>query len=459
MNARRIGRLKPGSPTIVAGVVLSGCTAVALTAAWSLGLFHRPAASDPDGDARPPIAADLLADGREQFTRIRHAEGAVDPKVTAHRLFNARSCAECHRQGGVGGAGPNEHNVQLLAGLTFSRVSPSRLVSTGGSTVLHRQSLAAEYADWRDQLIERLAPRLSDLVTSSGGFAVGTSKSKSEPLALGKFGPFEERNTPPLFGMGLIESIPQSAIDENALRQPAHVRGRAPRLKEGGFGRFGWKSNNATLLAFNENACAVELGLTTPGFAPATFRPSEMAPAAVRPGFGSRSHHERREPVMMSAYDVKALTHYVASLPAPRQVIDPEKRHEAAEGERHFNDIGCAVCHTPNLGGVNGLYSDLLLHNVGTRGGASFYGGSPSESGPDPRSFDFVRADEFRTPPLWGVADSGPYLHDGSVSTLEAAIFAHKGQAIHSGERFLHSLTVDERAAIVAFLKSLRAPL
>jgi CxxC motif-containing protein (DUF1111 family) len=452
MNARRTGRL--GSPTIVAGIVVLGCTAVALTAARSLGLFGP--ASDPEGGARPQGAADLFADGREQFTRIRHADGAVDPKVTAHRLFNARSCAECH--GGVGGAGPNENNVQLLTGLSFSRVSPSRLVSTAGSAVLHRRSLAPEYADWREQLIERLAPRMPARVSSGGGKAVD----------MRQFGPFEERNTPPLFGLGLIESIPQSAIDANALSQLAHVRGRAPHLKEGGFGRFGWKSNNATLLAFNENACAVELGLTTPGFAPATFRASEMAPSAVRPGSGSQSHVERREPVMkaaappappdMSAYDVTALTHYVASLPAPRQVISASKRREIAAGERYFRDVGCAACHTPNLGGVTGLYSDLLLHSIGTKGGGSFYGGSPSESGPDPRSFDFVRSDEFRTPPLWGVADSGPYLHDGSAATLEAAIFAHLGQAVHSNEQYLNSLTGDERAAIIAFLESLRAP-
>ena len=68
------------------------------------------------------------------------------------------------------------------------------------------------------------------------------------------------------------------------------------------------------------------------------------------------------------------------------------------------------------------------------------------------------RPDEWKTPPLWGVADSAPYLHDGSARTLEAAIEAHAGEARNVMERYRKKINADDRRAIVAFLKTLRAP-
>ena len=37
--------------------------------------------------------------------------------------------------------------------------------------------------------------------------------------------------------------------------------------------------------------------------------------------------------------------------------------------------------------------------------------------------------EEWKTPPLWGVADSAPYFHDGGSPTLDAAIRRHEGDA------------------------------
>jgi CxxC motif-containing protein (DUF1111 family) len=64
---------------------------------------------------------------------------------------------------------------------------------------------------------------------------------------------------------------------------------------------------------------------------------------------------------------------------------------------------------------------------------------------------------EWRTAPLWGVADSAPYLHDGRAATLEEAIEAHGGEAANAAGRF-HELAPDQRVALIAFLKTLRAP-
>ncbi len=128
------------------------------------------------------------------------------------------------------------------------------------------------------------------------------------------------------------------------------------------------------------------------------------------------------------------------------------------------------------LGEVTGIYSDLLLHDMGTeledpvpassgriRGGSadpSFTGGYFGGSGPSgPDVFvDVPPAARrlWRTPPLWGVANSAPYLHDGRAATLEDAIMAHSGEAIPA-RKYFTSLPAAHRAKILAFLKSLTA--
>ena len=97
-------------------------------------------------------------------------------------------------------------------------------------------------------------------------------------------------------------------------------------------------------------------------------------------------------------------------------------------GRRLFAEVGCATCHAPTLGDVRGIYSDLLLHDMGQSlsDSGSTYGidGPDTPEGPTPR--------EWRTPPLWGYRDSGPYLHDGRAQDLEEAV----ALARRAGQRF-----------------------
>ena len=104
---------------------------------------------------------------------------------------------------------------------------------------------------------------------------------------------------------------------------------------------------------------------------------------------------------------------------------------------------------------MEGLYSDLLLHRMGLDlQGGGFYYGSPV---PTSVAASMPMADEWRTPPLWGVADSGPYLHDGRAGTLDEAIQLHGGQGSRAALAF-GRLTPPQREQVVAFLKTLRAP-
>jgi CxxC motif-containing protein (DUF1111 family) len=148
------------------------------------------------------------------------------------------------------------------------------------------------------------------------------------------------------------------------------------------------------------------------------------------------------------------ITAFVASLPRPKEADAGAAAHE---GKKVFANIGCANCHTPDLGSVDGIYSDLLLHRMGQtlQGGGSY--GQPPPEDPNSRPHDGPLADEWRTPPLWGVADSAPYMHDGRANTLEQAIQFHGGQAASSAHLFAHLPTV-ERTQLISFLKNLRAP-
>lgn len=64
---------------------------------------------------------------------------------------------------------------------------------------------------------------------------------------------------------------------------------------------------------------------------------------------------------------------------------------------------------------------------------------------------------EWRTPPLWGVRDSAPYMHDGRAGSLEQAVAFHGGEAQLSANRFFR-LPPEEQASVLTFLRSLVAP-
>lgn len=243
---------------------------------------------------------------------------------------------------------------------------------------------------------------------------------------------FELRQTPHTFGLGLIERIPESAIVANA--DPADtnrdgIAGRARRLTDGRLGRFGWKAGVPSVREFVRDALSNELGLTVPTVAGETF--------------GNRTDNDRVADPEATPETLDDLAFFIASLAPP-----PRTRTDAAQedlGEAVFNRVGCAACHRPSLPDDQGrpvaLYSDLLLHDVAADNARGVADGD-------------VRTREFRTAPLWGLARSAPYMHDGRASTVEAAIAAHHREG-ETASRAVSALPVGDRAALVAFLRSL----
>jgi CxxC motif-containing protein (DUF1111 family) len=243
------------------------------------------------------------------------------------------------------------------------------------------------------------------------------------------------RNAPALFGLGLIDTIPDATILAEAERQAAggSVRGLAHRVTDASgterIGRFGWKSQLARLDEFVGDAFRSELGITNP-LAPEDF---VTPPPDARCG-GTRSHPEDDGSL------VRAVTAYISSLEAPTGRAEQTRPAGAAI----FRQIGCAECHTPSLPGADvnvPLYSDLLLHDVGPTLDDGVVQGQATGR-------------HWRTTPLWGLRMRGRLLHDARAASIPAAVMAHAGEAADHVTRF-RALTVAEREALLAFLGEL----
>ncbi|MFO0801555.1 MAG: di-heme oxidoredictase family protein [Gemmataceae bacterium] len=204
--------------------------------------------------------------------------------------------------------------------------------------------------------------------------------------------------------------------------------------------KFGWRQF-ARLDDFVAAACANELGLGTPYREQAAPLTGNKSGCAAGPG----------QEVFCS------LVSFVKTLPKPVQVDGPE----VEQGRAVFANVGCAICHVPNMGGVKGVFSDFLLYTLEDPqphgSGRGDYTQPPAELNLASRSDDDPKPAEWKTPALWGVADSAPYLHDGSARSLKEAILRHRGDATLVLKRF-EEASPAEQGALLAFLGSLKAP-
>jgi CxxC motif-containing protein (DUF1111 family) len=352
-------------------------------------------------------------------------------------VYNATSCVQCHSEGGVGGSGGLKHNVT-----TFS--IPAARPGKPTTGVIHAHATSDRYQE--------------NLTHAHGALPHLERPTLKEIQELERTRPnlvqVGQRNTPALFGAKLIDELPDRVILANERAQKLRWRdpdgrgltvpvGRALVLADGRVGKFGWKAQSSSLLAFVQAACANELGLGNPGQA----QPVPLVEASYRaPGLD------------LTTQQCQQMAAFIAALPRPLKKTPDgvQGQQSVARGRQLFNSIGCAECHVPDLGSIEGVYSDFLLHRMG--GDLVGDGGSYNAPQPSPSpGLDSPLSDEWRTPPLWGVADSAPYLHDGRAATLQEAIMLHGGQAAESLRKF-RGQSVGQQADLINFLKSMRAP-
>jgi CxxC motif-containing protein (DUF1111 family) len=407
-------------------VVLLGALLVAQFPAGRMGTqtgrqaVVRPAseqAPPQDGGSRPgdPLPNLTAAEfeefrlGLDDFLEVETAREGLGP------AFNGTSCAGCHSVPAVGGTSTiaEVRAAYHGPGGEFSALDPS------GQSLFHLFSIPSHAC-------QPVIP------------AEATIVARRVPI--------------PLFGAGLVEAIPDEsilALEDPSDRDGDGVSGRAAIVVDLAtgrqrVGRFGWKGQHATLLAFGADAYRNEMGITNALF------PDEMAMGISPQNMRRCDRVPDPEDVREPATGRRGIDNFASFMkllaPVARGSIGPA----SGDGERVFSAIGCAACHTPRLyTGPNpsphfnqravDLFSDLLLHDVGTGDGIAQEAGAP---------------DEIRTPALWGLRLRRPLLHDGSAPTIEAAIVRHRSEADQARVAF-ELLTVDDRAALLAFLRSL----
>jgi CxxC motif-containing protein (DUF1111 family) len=351
----------------------------------------------------------LFADGRTVFATEEEPDEGLGP------VFNGQSCGQCHSRGAIGGAG--------------SDLSLTRVTRIGGM-------VNGKYSD----------------LTEFGGPVIQSRSNKEFNPSFPhprEYAPKEAqfvsfRITTPLFGLGLMEAIPEADIVARANRKFGDgVAGTInwvtnPETGKTEIGRFGWKSQVSTISVFAADAYVNEMGITTPLF------PNEELPQgmALAPGADPVGDPEDAE-------DTRAFVDFMRFLAPPSR---SPLSIVAQQGERLFGTTGCANCHAPEYttgDNVNpalhrqkvNLYSDLLVHKMGSSLADGIIQGK-------------AQGDQFRTAPLWGVSKRQFLLHDGRATTFDAAVSYHGGEAAIAAGRYF-AASESDRTAIRTFLSSL----
>lgn len=408
-RGRGFGQRFPGGPPILVAAVLllfPACDA----------LFTEP---PDDADVLDGPLPGLTPEERDAFVAGDEAfERSFSPSEGLGPIFNNSSCGNCHSGDGRG----RPENALIRIG-----VPPDMARDAGG-------------------------PQIQDRAVSG---AVPERVPDGIPLSV--------RIPPPVFGVGLVEAIPEETI--LALADPADedgdgISGRpnwveppdwVPEDEPGGgpgrvLGRFSRKAQISTLLQQVVEAYHQDMGLTT-DFLP---EENENRQSGVRTGAADRAPDPE-----VPASEVQAVLEYIRMLapPAPGEMT-PDRRR----GEELFGEIGCAECHVPEL--ETGphriralssrpvrLYSDLLLHDMG-------------EELADGRPDGSASGREWRTAPLWGLrvvrdflAGDAFFLHDGRARTVEEAVLYHGGEA-EAARRAFEALSAGAREDLLGFVRS-----
>jgi CxxC motif-containing protein (DUF1111 family) len=362
------------------------------------------------GEPLRGLPRDLLARfhaGKTAFEAAEDVPGGLGP------VFNDTACAKCHTQGAVGGG---NDRLETRYGLVTNGVF-NPLAQFDG-TLVHAKGIGL----------------------FNGVNFVGEVVPPEANVVAG-------RRVNPLFGLGLVDAVPDQFLKDLAQFEQDFTpmtAGRAnvvtdvasgqPRV-----GRFGWKCQIGTVLTFAANAYQNEIGVTTPFFPNENCPQGDCALLAANPA--QTNPNDTNETPMMFADFITFLA------PPPQRPVFRETRL----GETTFLGIGCADCHLPvmrtgpnEVAALDGVdffpFSDFLLHDMGSLNDGISQSGATGQ--------------EMRTAPLWGARIRTSFLHDGRAKTLREAILAHDGQGLTARNRFA-SLNERQKADLLAFINSL----
>ncbi len=444
----------------------------------------------------------------QRFTRTPRFDLDAYADIVPARITgpNAQACADCHMGAALGGAGDGSgivtvNNVQDLAQIR-DVADPKNFVSRNPP---HLFAPGAIQVGAEEMTLDLFAIRDDAIATACSEMRPVAARLTSKGISFGTISVSPDACPDPQIDSSAVEGV-----DADLVIKP-----------------FGWKGTVAPLRLFNAAAFHNELGMT----------PTELA----GPGVDSDGDGVVDE---IFVEDVSAMTVYLAAQPRPTTRIElddlrralirrgragiqvirdleiprlsVQQRQQIRRGESKFAEIGCALCHRPELqlGGAtfaepsplpdfrfdfgldprvaqtvdpaNPLTFDLTMdqpNNViqvgdeivfrlgslqATEDGGAVVrafadfkrhemGPSLAESITDPEPLNpavRIPVSVFLTEPLWGVGSTAPYLHDGRATTIEEAIIEHGGEAAASRDRF-RALSTAGQDDLLAFLDNL----
>lgn len=394
------------------------------------------------------------------------APASTDARDGLGPLFNTNGCQNCHIKDGRGHA-PREGDtnaVSMLVRLSIPALTPEqkkRVIIEGVipepiyggqlqdfslSGVKPEGQIHITYSEKKVQLSDGDVVTLRKPHLSIKELAYG---------AMDKNVLMSARVAPPMIGLGLLESIPESTILEFAKKQLQDnngISGKANRVWDAKnealvLGRFGWKAGQPSLMQQNAAAFNGDLGLTSNLF------PKDDCTQAQT--ICEKLPHGGTPEVSDKILNFVEFYSQHLAVPIRRNVKDPQ----VIAGQRIFKNIGCESCHQSNIKTANITnrpalsnqtihpYTDMLLHDMG-------------EGLSDNRPEFLADGQEWRTSPLWGlgylqeVNGHTEMLHDGRARNALEAILWHGGEAQQSRDDVV-KLSTQDRNALLAFLASL----
>lgn len=344
---------------------------------------------------------DILALGKSFFTK----PWVLAPSSTTARdglgpLFNANSCLSCHPKNGKGTLSSVVAKLNVPNQLYGSQISTKGTKNTPREAVLKVTQI----------------PYKKPNIALSGLNYGKLSSNLSTYIA------------PSLYGIGLLEQIPEAEIIKNAKNNGGKIAYLDANKKH--IGRFAYKAIHPLVVNQVADALNNDMGLTS------SIHPNDNC---AKLQYLCQKEASKDQDV--SDKILYAISDYVKSI----KVIQNSKQNKL------FNSTGCASCHRPKYQVQNQNiypYTDLLLHDMG-------------ELLADGRSIGAANGKEFRTTALWGMAQNIKnlgsdmnYLHDGRAKNITQAVFFHEGDAEFSKRRFF-SLTGGKQQEIIDFVEGL----
>jgi CxxC motif-containing protein (DUF1111 family) len=419
--------------------------------------------------------------GKASFLKIDSVKGTLAGQKDEGLgpRFNSNSCASCHAQPSTGGSSPNANAFPFLgenpqvavATLSGAQNQVPYFITANGPVREVRFPLVVA----NGQLTNQLDGGVHDVYTITGrSDATNTAGASGQQQTcqlqqpnfdqMRRLGNIAFRIPTPLFGSGLIESIPDQTIVNNiaanaAEKQAFGITGRLNHSgNDGTVTRFGWKAQNASLMMFSGEAYNVEQGVSNEVFTQERASPGETLPPECifnqvpedTTNFGSSADQ------LLSDVQVFATFAKFLAPPVPSASV-PGGADSIQRGEALFTStVKCSLCHTPSLptiastyapalGPTNAnLFSDLALHDMG-----------PTLA--DGVSQGLATSREFRTAPLWGLGQRVFFMHDGRTSDLVQAILLHgdtQSEARVTVEQY-QRLSAQSQQDLLNFLRSL----